>query len=165
MSRAESAAIVGENPAAAQKRAEYESHLSAHGGAFTAEMLEEAMQKVMDEYAGGISCQYRYNESRLAVADARIRELQALVSSLAATDTDELLRIYEVRERLIVCRALIAHLRARRETRWHSFGENLDYPEKSADGQCYVNSVYKDGEVNIIRRPLVAKGVCYEHKN
>lgn len=165
LSRAESAAIVGENPAAGQKRAEYESHLSAHGGAFTAEMLEEAMQKVMDEYAGGISCQYRYNESRLAVADARIRELQALVNSLAATDTDELLRIYEVRERLIVCRALIAHLRARRETRWHSFGENLDYPEKSADGQCYVNSVYKDGEVNIIRRPLVAKGVCYEHKN
>ncbi len=165
LSRAESAAIVGENPAAAQKRTEYESHLSAHGGAFTAEMLEEAMQKVMDEYAGGISCQYRYNESRLAVADARIRELQALVSSLAATDTDELLRIYEVRERLIVCRALIAHLRARRETRWHSFGENLDYPEKSADGQCYVNSVYKDGEMNIIRRPLVAKGVCYEHKN
>ena len=165
LSRAESAAIVGENPAAAQKRTEYESHLSAHGGAFTAEMLEEAMQKVMDEYAGGISCQYRYNESRLAVADARIRELQALVSSLAATDTDELLRIYEVRERLIVCRALIAHLRARKETRWHSFGENLDYPEKSADGQCYVNSVYKDGEVNIIRRPLVAKGECYEHKN
>ena len=150
------------------KRREYESHLqpnAADTAPFTAEQLEEAMQKIMDEYAGGISTGYRYNESRLAVADAKIRELEALVPGLRAADMDDLLRVYEVRERLLVCRALIAHLRARTETRWHSFGEHADYPQRSADGLCYVNSTYKDGEVQIIRRPLVPQGVNYEHKD
>lgn len=38
--------------------------------------------------------------------------------------------ICELKERLTVCKSVIAHLRARKETRWHSFAENLDYPEK-----------------------------------
>ena len=147
------------------KRREYESHLHDSSGEFSAEQLEEAMQKVMDEYAGGIATGYRYNESRLAVADRKIRELETLVATLPAGDMDDLLRIYEVRERLVVCRALIAHLCARKETRWHSFGESADYPGRSDEGLCYVNSVYKNGEVEIIRRPLVKKGERYEHQH
>ena len=68
---------------------------------------------------------------------------------------DDLLRIYELRERLVVCRVLIAHLRARKETRWHCFAENADYPEKDPAYECYVNSVLKDGEIHIIYRDLV----------
>lgn len=65
---------------------------------------------------------------------------------------DELLRIYEVRERLIVCLAVIAHLAARKETRWHSFAENADYPEKSDEWMKYVNSRMEDGKIQIIYR-------------
>lgn len=137
---------------------------AASASLFTTESLEEAMQKIMDEYAGGIASGYRYNEARLSVADREIAALQALVPALHADDADDLLRIYELRERLIVCRAVIAHLAARKETRWHSFGENADYPEKSADGECYINSVWRDGAVQIIRRPLYT-GERYEHKN
>ena len=148
------------------KRHEYESHLKPNENTtFTAETLEEAMQKIMDEYAGGISTGYRYNESRLTVADKKIRELEPLVSELPAKDMDDLLRIYELRERLLVCRALIAHLLARKETRWHSFGENVDYPDRREEGLCYINSVYKNGEIEIIRRPLVKKGERYEHQH
>lgn len=151
--------------AADKKRAEYESHLRAGRGAFTAEQVEEAMQKIMDEYAGGISAGYRCSESRLAVADIRIRELMRLVPSLRAQDMDDLLRIYEVRERLVVCRSLVAHLRARKETRWHCFGERADYPGKSADGLRFVNSVLKDGRIEIIMRPIAARGRSYEHQH
>jgi adenylylsulfate reductase subunit A len=132
--------------------------------AFSAEQIEEAMQKIMDEYAGGIATNYRYNESRLVLAAKKIAELQAIVPSLEANDMDDLLRIYEVRERLIVCQSLIAHLRSRKETRWHSFAEHADYPQKSEDGACYVNSVRENGEIKIIKRPLV-KGEVYEHQN
>lgn len=68
---------------------------------------------------------------------------------------DDLLRIYEIRERLIVCRVVIAHLLARKETRWHSFGENTDYPEKNSDFEKYVNSRYLDGRIEIILRDLI----------
>ena len=37
---------------------------------------------------------------------------------------------YELKERLTICLTLIEHLKARKETRWHSFAENLDHPQK-----------------------------------
>lgn len=132
--------------------------------ALTYEELTDAMQKVMDEYAGGISAGYRYNAARLKLADTRIVELERLVATLAARDAYELMHIYELRDRLTVARALIAHLGARHETRWHIFGENSDYPERSTDGECYVNSRLVDGELKIIYRPLV-KEARYEHQN
>ena len=134
--------------------------------AFTCDELEEAMQKVMDEYAGGISARYRFNGRQLALAAKQIAELKPLVAKLAAHDPGELMRIFELRERLTVCEALIAHLGARHETRWHSFDENTDYPQMSDDGLCYINSRRRsDGTFQIIRRELVGEGERYEHPN
>ena len=134
--------------------------------AFTCDELEEAMQKVMDEYAGGISARYRFNGRQLTLAAKQIAELKPLVAKLAARDSSELMRIFELRERLTVCEALIAHLGARHETRWHSFDENTDYPQMSDDGLCYINSRRRsDGTFQIIRRELVGEGERYEHPN
>lgn len=117
--------------------------------------LEEEMQSVMDRYAGGISRNYRYHEAELKTADQKIQELEKKLPLLYASDMDELLRIYELRERLTVCRVLIAHLLARKETRWHCFAENADYPDKNPDYEKYVNSVFKDGHIQILYRDLV----------
>lgn len=138
-----------------RKFREYESHLEAPEGILSIQNVEEAMQKVMDEYAGGIRTDYRYNESRLQLADEKIRKLEELVKTLHASDMFDLLHIYEIRERLVVCRILIAHLRARKETRWHIFGENADYPEKSEAGGRYVNSYLENGKIQIVFRDLV----------
>lgn len=140
----------------------YEAYLSREPGNLTVEQLEEAMQKTMDEYAGGIHTDCRYNASRLKLADEKIQHIETLLPQLAAEGPYELLKIYELRERLTVCRALIAHLLARKETRWHTFGENADYPQQSEDGLCYINSRLEHGAFHIYRRPLV-KGGHYEH--
>ena len=142
---------------AAAKKAEYEAHLSAVRSLMNAEQLEEAMQKIMDQYAGGIGTDYRYSETSLAKAEEKIAALLPVVDTLAAADTYELMQIYELRERLIVCRAVIAHLAARKETRWHSFGENTDYPEQSEDWMKYVNSRMENGEIKILYRDLITK--------
>lgn len=139
------------------KKAEYESHLNSPCSLMNAEQLEEAMQKIMDQYAGGIGTDYRYSETSLAKADEKIAALLPVVDTLAATDTYELMQIYELRERLIVCRAVIAHLAARKETRWHSFGENTDYPDQSEDWMKYVNSRMENGEIKILYRDLITK--------
>lgn len=145
------------------KQQEYEHFLNNPPFLFTTDQLEEAMQKVMDQYAGGIGTDYQYNEKGLSMAQEKIAQLYQLTDQLAAEDMDELLRVYELRERLIVCRTLIAHLAARKETRWHSFAENTDHPEKSADWMKYVNSKLTDGKVEIICRDLVTGGMKYEH--
>lgn len=148
----------------AEKVAEYNAALGETDSFFTVEQLEEAMQKVMDTYAGGIGSHYQYNEKQLALADEKIDQLMELAAHVGASDYHELLFIYELRERLTVCKVLIAHLRARKETRWHSFAENLDYPELRADWLKYVNSrMDEDGQVHMIYRDLVPGGETYEH--
>lgn len=134
----------------------YERFLSNTQGELSIEQVEEAMQKVMDEYAGGIRTDYRYNESRLNIARQKIKDLQSILTTLAAEDMDDLLRIYEIRERLVVCQVLIEHLLARKETRWHSFGENADYPEINESYKKYVNSVMdENGEIKILLKELI----------
>ena len=137
-----------------EKISEYESFFQNPVADISTELLEEAMQKVMDEYAGGIKTDYQYNESRLTLAAEKIKMLEDTCKRLTADSMDDLLRIYELKERLVVCQVLIEHLRARKETRWHSFAENMDYPEKSDEWLKYVNSKMNDGNVEIIFREL-----------
>lgn len=147
------------------KKREYESYLKNNESVIDTEQLEEAMQKIMDEYAGGISTDYQYNEERLKLAAEKIEALEPLANKLAAKNTDELLHIYELKERLVVCKAVIAHLRARKETRWHSFAEHMDYPEKTKEFEKYINSKMSDGKIKTFTRELVKGGAVYEHTN
>ena len=147
------------------KKSEYERFLNNKQGLVDIEQTEEAMQKIMDQYAGGISTDYQYNEARLELADEKIKFLEQSIDNLAAQDADDLLRIYEIRERLTVCRSVIAHLKVRKETRWHSFAENMDYPAKSDDWLKYVNSRKENGKIKIIIRELVRGGDSYEHSD
>lgn len=147
------------------KIAEYNKILNCHDNVYTTEQLEDAMQKVMDTYAGGIGSHYQFNEKQLELAKEKIEHLQILAKNISADDMHELMFAYELKERLTVCLSLIEHLKARKETRWHSFDENLDYPEKSDEWLKYVNSVKKDGKIQIITRKLVGRGEVYEHSN
>ena len=145
---------------------ETEKYLTDRNSLYTTEQLEEAMQTVMDSYAGGIKTNYRFNEKQLDIADCKIRQLETLTGDLYAEDFQELMYIFELKERLTVCKSVIAHLRARKETRWHSFSENLDYPEKDdRNFNKYVNSRLENGEIKIIIRDLVTGGEKYEHSN
>ena len=145
------------------KITEYNRYLSNEGGMYETEALEEAMQKVMDEYAGGISTHYQFNEKQLALAKEMIEKIEKLAENVNAGDMHELMFVYELKERLTVCKSVIAHLFARKETRWHSFDENLDYPKKSGDWLKYVNSKMEDGKITVFTRKLVGREEHYEH--
>jgi adenylylsulfate reductase subunit A len=142
----------------------YEQILNEENAIFTAEELEEGMQKVMDEYAGGIASNYQYNEKQLALAEEKIDQITKLSETIAANDMHELMFAYELKERLLVCKSVIAHLKNRRETRWHSFNENLDYPDKDENGLKYLNSRMVDGKLQVFFREIV-KEDSYEHTN
>ncbi len=134
---------------------EYEAYFAEKKSFFGTEQVEEAMQKVMDAYAGGIGTNYRYNEKQLNIAEEKIDQLLALTKDLTAKDTDDLLHIYEVKERLVVCKSVIAHLKARKETRWRGFGQNMDHPgTKEEWNRKAVNSVYENGKIKILLRDL-----------
>ena len=157
------------DPAVLQENAnrillEYEKIRATDQPAFTIEELEEAMQKVMDEYAGGIATGYQYNENQLQLAEEKIDQIIALAEHIGAKDMHELLFACELKERLVVCKSLIAHLRGRKETRWHAFNENQDYPETDEAYYRYLNSRMRDGRIELIWRDIVKEGE-YEHTN
>ena len=147
--------------------AEIKKYLGRKDPAYTTEYLEETMQIVMDTYAGGIKAGYSYSENQLKLAEKEIEEIEKLTDKLGAVDLQEVMYIYELKERLTVCKSVIAHLAARHETRWHSFAENLDYPEKdNTNFRKYVNSRLENGEIKIILRELTAEGQKnYEHQH
>lgn len=92
------------------KITEYNRYLSNEGSMYETEALEEAMQKVMDEYAGGISTHYQFNEKQLALAKEKIEKIEKLAENVNAGDMHELMFVYELKERLTVCKSVIAHL-------------------------------------------------------
>lgn len=146
---------------------EYNEYLSREdkNTIFSTEELEEAMQKVMDTYAGGIGSHYQFNGKQLKLAKEKIEQIETLSEKANAKDYHELMFVYELKERLTVCQVLIEHLKARKETRWHSFAENLDYPEKSDEWLKYVNTRKVDGRIEVKYRNLVGRGETYEHSN
>lgn len=148
----------------AGKISEYGRFLDNQPGIYSCEELEEAMQKIMDEYAGGIASHYQYNQAQLQIAYESVLELEPLVDDLSAANLQELMLIYQLKERLLLCKSLIAHLSGRKETRWHSFHEHLDYPDKDPEFFCYVNSVLVGNQIEIRYRELV-RGAEYEHQN
>lgn len=124
-------------------------------GESQAEILEAEMQDVMDRYAGGISTHYAFTEESLDDADSKINDLIVEAEGVKCSDFQDLTHFLEVRERLLVSRVLIQHLKARRETRWHSFDENRSYPDKDPEyGKVFINSRLVDGRVEIIKRPI-----------
>ena len=142
----------------------YEKYINNESSSFTVEEIEEGMQKVMDEYAGGISTNYQFNERQLKLAKEKIAQLIELSEELNVNNMHELMFLYELKERLTVCKVLIAHLLYRKETRWHSFNENLDYPEKDEKYFKYVNSKMENGNLKLFLREIIKEDI-YEHKN
>lgn len=146
--------------AAFRERVERHWHMQS---TISVQKLEEKMQAVMDRYAGGISQHYRFSEASLQLAAVKIQKIERQAENLSADTMQELVYLFELKERLTVCRILIAHLLARKETRWHSFAEHTDYPKPKDSLKCYINSRMKDGRVQIIRRELVKENEVYEH--
>ncbi|MGM9678036.1 MAG: adenylylsulfate reductase, partial [Butyricicoccus sp.] len=148
-----------------QQEAAVQKYFNNNASGFTTEELEEAMQGVMDHYAGGIGTDYGFTEAGLAIADRKILRLMDLSNQVRVSDMQELTRLFELKERLLVCRVVIAHLADRRETRWHCFAENLDHPETDDSWLQYVNSRYENGEIHMLHRPLTGRYETYEHSH
>lgn len=125
---------------------------------------EKEMQEVMDEYAGGISKNYLIEYDSIGHAKSRIHDLLKSCYHIKVNDLRELLFLYEIIDRLFVCKALLHHIESRRESRWHSYHHIRAYPHRDdKNWMKYVNSVYKNGSFKTIYRQLTGRNDIYEH--
>lgn len=145
-----------ENPSAYRKAVEA---LFQRATEVTPEELEERMQQIMDRYAGGITQNYAFTVESLETAEREIRHLlEEELPKVSCHSMRDVTRHFEVKERLELSLALIAHLKAREETRWHCFAENRSFPEQNdEDFLLYINSRWQEGVLNTFTRPLAAR--------
>lgn len=117
--------------------------------------MEERMQRLMDEYAGGTTQFYRTNEERLDYALRHLKMLKSQVPLITATNLHELMSAHEVIDRLDVCEVLVHHLKFRKETRWQGWQTRSDYPDTNPEFDCFVESRFnkESGEIETFTRP------------
>ena len=123
---------------------------------------EARLQKVMDEYAGGIRTSYAMNEAALVMARQKLSELVDDLSRITAEDEHALMLAHEVADRVDVAQVLVAHLLARKETRWPGFQSRQDFPESDRRYEHFINSVaLASGEIRIIHRTLEGDEIAW----
>ena len=120
--------------------------------------MRERLQKIMDEYAGGISMHYALHEERLLEARRLLKSLRERTKDIGVTNNYQLVEALECIDRIDVARVLVEHLLYRRETRWVCYQTRLDYPQKNDSRWLkFVNSLYdlNTGEIKMVERPLL----------
>ncbi|AGB42212.1 succinate dehydrogenase/fumarate reductase flavoprotein subunit [Halobacteroides halobius DSM 5150] len=128
---------------------------------FTPAELEERLQKIMDEYAGGLSVDYQLHEKKLLQARDLLKQLKDDLTKGYATSMHQLMKLHEVIDRVDVARVLVEHLLYRKETRWKAYQQRIDYPQRDDDNWFkFVNSVYDQSadQIQIIEREHVEVG-------
>ena len=101
------------------------------------------LQKLMDEYAAGVSAGFSTNEPTLLRGLELMAMLREDLGRLAARDRHELLRCWELVHRAWVGEAHLRHLLFRKETRWPGYYYRTDHPEMDeANWRVFVNSRY-----------------------
>jgi adenylylsulfate reductase, subunit A len=115
------------------------------------------LQKIMDEYAGGIATQFATSGPQLEKGLELIGYLREDASLLAAENQHELMRCWENRHRLLQAEAHIRSVLFREETRWPGYYQRADKPALDQQNWlAFCNTKYDQatGEWKMIKRPV-----------
>ncbi len=115
------------------------------------------LQKIMDEYAGGVSAQFITNEAMLNRALELLGWLREDSEKLGAEDLHELMRCWENVQRMWQAEAHVRTILHRKETRWPGYYVRADMPKLDEENWLkFVNCKYSiDGDQwEMIERPI-----------
>ena len=99
----------------------------------------QRLEKIMDEYVGGISVNYMTNEPLLTRGLELLGMLKEDVASLGAEDLHQLQRAWELQHRLLASECVTQHTLFRKETRWPGYYYRGDYPEAGRQGLALLH--------------------------
>jgi len=115
------------------------------------------LQKIMDEYAGGVTAGFKTNAPKLNRALELISWLKEDSEKLGAENLHELMRCHENIQRMYQAEAHARTILAREETRWPGYYFRNDFPTlDEANWKCFVNISYKDGQWSTRKVPVLS---------
>lgn len=118
----------------------------------------DRLQKLMDEYVGGVTVNYMTNENLLKIGLKKLKTLEEdWENGMAAENIHELLRAWELKHRIMTAESVIQHTLFREETRWPGYYYRGDFM-KLDDENWHVLTVSRrdpeTGEYTMEKAPL-----------
>jgi adenylylsulfate reductase subunit A len=103
----------------------------------------QRLEKIMDEYVGGIGSFYTTNEPLLTRGIELLGMLKEDLAYLGAEDLHQLQRAWELQHRVLASQAVAQHTLFRTETRWPGYYYRADHPKlDDKDWHCFTLSRY-----------------------
>jgi adenylylsulfate reductase subunit A len=98
------------------------------------------LQKLMDEYAGGVSMRFTTTEPLLKRGLELLALLKEDATKIGAKDVHDLMRAWENQHRMYQAEAHVRSILFREETRWPGYYFRADKPKlDEANWKCFVN--------------------------
>jgi adenylylsulfate reductase subunit A len=116
------------------------------------------LQKIMDEYAGGVSAQFSTNKFLLDRGMELLTFLKEDSENLGAENLHELMRVWEGVHRMWQAEAHVRTIMHREETRWPGYYFRSDTPEMKDDWLCFVNCRFdpKSNEWEMSKKDIIS---------
>ncbi|MFZ0455886.1 MAG: adenylyl-sulfate reductase subunit alpha [Ignavibacteriaceae bacterium] len=117
------------------------------------------LQKIMDEYAGGVSSQFKTSKGLLEKGLDLLEYLKEDSDKLAASDLHELMRCWENVHRMWQAEAHVRAILYREETRWPGYYYRADKPSMDEkDWKVFVNMKWdpKTDKWDVFSKPIVS---------
>ena len=117
----------------------------------------QRLEKIMDEYVGGIGSNYLTNEPMLTRGLELLSMLKEDLPHLGAEDLHQLMRAWELEHRVLASECVTQHTLFRRETRWPGYYYRADHPKlDDTDWHCFTLSRYdrESGEWAMEKAPV-----------
>jgi adenylylsulfate reductase subunit A len=117
----------------------------------------QRLEKLMDEYGGGISTFYMTSEPMLNRGLELMAMLKEDLAHLGAENLHQLQRAWELQHRVWTSEAVLRHTLYRQETRWPGYYYRGDYPKlDDAEWHAFTASQYdvKSGEWEMSKLPV-----------
>jgi adenylylsulfate reductase subunit A len=103
----------------------------------------QRLEKIMDEYVGGIGVNYMTNDQLLSRGLELLAMLKEDMASMGAEDLHQLQRTWELNHRILTSESVTHHTLFRKETRWPGYyyrGDHMKLDDK--DWHCFTLSRY-----------------------
>ncbi|MCC6610669.1 MAG: adenylyl-sulfate reductase subunit alpha [Burkholderiales bacterium] len=117
----------------------------------------QRLEKIMDEYAGGISTNYMTNDKLLNRGLELLKMLKEDMRQIGAEDLHQLQRAWELQHRLLASESVTRHTLYREETRWPGYYYRGDFMKLDDEKwHCFTLSRYdrKTGEWTMEKAPV-----------
>ncbi len=117
----------------------------------------QRLQKLMDEYAGGVTVSYMTNDKLLNMGLQKLKILEEDLDKVGAENIHQLLRAWELKHRHRTSECVVQHTLFREETRWPGYYYRGDKMKLDDENWHVLTTSQRDrnsGEYTMEKQPL-----------